>query len=906
MKYIYLLIFLSFSIYGELPVRIPLELSQKQTGTEWAILNESGTSQLEQTTTDQNGIVKTVLFDLRGLPLLGIVKNSWGTPLFKQQWDYDTHGNRIKEINTIFSDGHPSRDYIQTWTYGVMNRLESQGESDGASAVKLTRYEYNEQDQLKALIKPDGVRIHYSYDDANRLMAITSSDGTISYRYAYDSRGMLREAMDLVNKTTSLRVCNAMNQVIQETFNGLSLSYLYDEQGKKIKLILPDHSSISYEYEDNHLKAIRRLSADNDLLYSHVYQHYNSHAQPTEMNLIGEVGTLHYSYDNALRISKIASPFWSEEIPQDGYNTYGSLCKLCVTDFEQTAPALFCYTDEQQLAEESSSPSESQSYTYDSLYNRLSKNDQQCTVNGLNQLMHCGEFVFLYDKNGNCIEKKSNSTAIAYRYDALNRLSSIEQAGHFLVRYTYDAFNRRLTKTRDLWDKATSSWKRDGSYRFLYDGDHEIGTVDEQGAILEMRVLGFGLAGDIGAAVAIERQGHVYAPIHDHRGSIRCLVDMESKKAVEYYRYTAFGEESIFDGEGNQLSSSAVKNPWRFSSKRIDREAGLIHFGNRLYDPSMGRWTTPDPIGSSDQSNLYTYAHNNPLTLIDPQGLYSMETFFTEAGAFGMGLIYKLANAASRLGAALTDELGLSLESQKMLDDYAKSLLGEGMLTLFGYNLDQSSFGVIGQGEVSNKVRITLINGILTKEQGHLENANVLSRLHGGANIHYVFHATGGWTWDMFNCVGAKLGVTTAYAECLAVKWKMLIEEMGGIEGGGKIIHYAHSLGAVDTSNALTLLTPEEASMIEVVTLGSPKMIDDICCRSAKNYGAWRDGVTWFAMYGYLKSKLTGKGSYAIVGSIVGLPFIDHALFGYGYYPILLHLGNQFKEEYGPPKGIKE
>lgn len=914
MKYIlYLLFFISFTLGAKESERTPLEVSEvrydassnqapikkvSEGSTKWTILNENGQTALEQTQTDPNGTVKIVTFDLRGLPLTGFVKNAWGTPLFRQQWDYDALGNKIKEVTTVFSDCNLPRDYIQTWTYGLMNRLESQGESDGASACKLTRYEYNALNQLIALIKPDGVRITYGYHSAGQLASMESSDGTLSYRYRYDGQGILCGAEDGVNSKTTLRAFNGMYQVIDETLaNGLALSYVYDEKGRKTKIILPDHSSIAYIYQDDYLKEIQRFTAEGHLLYAHAYRQYNSHGHPTELGLIGEAGTIHYSYDDRRRISKIVSPFWSEEIPQDGYNSYGNICKLSVVDFEEAVPVLFSYTDEQQLAEEVGS--EAQSFTYDSLYNRLSKNGQDCVINGLNQLIQCGGVFYTYDRNGNRVEKKTDGVIINYRYDALNRLISVERTGHFIIRYTYDAFNRRVTKTRDAWDEATSSWKRSGSYRFLYDGDNEIGAVDDQDNVIEMRVLGFGLGADIGAAVAIERQGRIYAPIHDHRGSICCLVDIEDKKAVEYYRYTAFGEESIFDGEGEQLNASAIKNPWRFSSKRVDREEGLIHFGNRLYDPSMGRWTTPDPIGSSDQSNLYTYAHNNPLSMIDPQGLYSMEAFFTEAGSFGLGLIYKLANAASKLGVDLTNELGLSTETQKKLDDYATALFGEGMLKLFGYNLDQSSFDVIGEGEVSDKVRITLINGILTREQGHLENANELSRLHGGANIHYVFHATGGWTWDMFNCVAAKIGITTAYAECLASKWKALIEEMGGVGCGGRIIHYAHSLGAVDTWNALAIMTPEEAQMIDVVTLGSPKMIDDICCRSAQNYGAWRDGVTWFAMYGYLKCRLTGKGSYAFVGSIFGLPCIDHALFGYGYYPILLHLGTQFQQDYG-------
>ncbi len=47
-----------------------------------------------------------------------------------------------------------------------------------------------------------------------------------------------------------------------------------------------------------------------------------------------------------------------------------------------------------------------------------------------------------------------------------------------------------------------------------------------------------------------------------------------------------------------------------------------MHYNyHRYYDPSIGRYTTPDPIGLDGGLNLYSYALNNTLILIDPWGL---------------------------------------------------------------------------------------------------------------------------------------------------------------------------------------------------------------------------------------------------------------------------------------------
>jgi RHS repeat-associated protein len=55
---------------------------------------------------------------------------------------------------------------------------------------------------------------------------------------------------------------------------------------------------------------------------------------------------------------------------------------------------------------------------------------------------------------------------------------------------------------------------------------------------------------------------------------------------------------------------------------------GVYDFLFRKYDPSAGRWLSPDPAGWSavDQAipqslNRYAYVYNNPLRFIDPSGL---------------------------------------------------------------------------------------------------------------------------------------------------------------------------------------------------------------------------------------------------------------------------------------------
>ncbi|MBN2320824.1 MAG: RHS repeat-associated core domain-containing protein, partial [Acidobacteria bacterium] len=64
------------------------------------------------------------------------------------------------------------------------------------------------------------------------------------------------------------------------------------------------------------------------------------------------------------------------------------------------------------------------------------------------------------------------------------------------------------------------------------------------------------------------------------------------------------------------------------SSGKERDETGLDYFGARYLSSALGRWTSPDPLLSSGRPwipqtwNRYTYGRNNPLTFVDPTGLY--------------------------------------------------------------------------------------------------------------------------------------------------------------------------------------------------------------------------------------------------------------------------------------------
>ena len=78
-------------------------------------------------------------------------------------------------------------------------------------------------------------------------------------------------------------------------------------------------------------------------------------------------------------------------------------------------------------------------------------------------------------------------------------------------------------------------------------------------------------------------------------------------------------------------STNTDPNHYKFTGKELDDETGLYNYGARYYSNQLGRFMTPDwnakpvPVPYADFNNpqtlnQYTYAHNNPTTLGDPDG----------------------------------------------------------------------------------------------------------------------------------------------------------------------------------------------------------------------------------------------------------------------------------------------
>jgi len=168
----------------------------------------------------------------------------------------------------------------------------------------------------------------------------------------------------------------------------------------------------------------------------------------------------------------------------------------------------------------------------------------------------------------------------------------------------------------DVWGRKISRSAGSAVVRYVYDGARVLVERDKGGAVLAKYVYGAGLD----EVLRMDRGTSSYYLFHDGLGSVVNATD-GSGENVESYGYDVFGKATVRNKGGTIINKSTVGNAYLFTGREYDDNAVLYYFRARWYDPDLGRFLTPDPIGfAGGQTNLYAYVGNNPVGRVDPEG----------------------------------------------------------------------------------------------------------------------------------------------------------------------------------------------------------------------------------------------------------------------------------------------
>jgi RHS repeat-associated protein len=128
--------------------------------------------------------------------------------------------------------------------------------------------------------------------------------------------------------------------------------------------------------------------------------------------------------------------------------------------------------------------------------------------------------------------------------------------------------------------------------------------------------------------------GVTHGYLYEANGNVGQMVNAATGSVDARYEYDPYGNALLSTG------AQAAGNPFRFSTKYLDRESGLYYYGYRFYDPETGRWTNRDPLGEAEGMNLYHFVLNNPANYLDGKGDDVLE--YVIGGAVLSGTVVEL------------------------------------------------------------------------------------------------------------------------------------------------------------------------------------------------------------------------------------------------------------------------
>lgn len=419
----------------------------------------------------------------------------------------------------------------------------------------------------------------YSYDHVGRLLTqkqiINNQAQEVILSNAYDNLGQL------INKGIGGKITQSRLQ---------NLVYTYNIRGwlKSINNINSIGSNL-FAFQINY----NTPSSGTPLFNGNISQTFWKTAN-TDSSLKG----YNYTYDNLNRLilaadnSTINPGRYNEGLTYDKNGNIMNIVRLGNTNSETTTFGVM----------------DNLSYLYDSGNKILKVEDSSGSLEGFSNGSDLA-VKYTYDGNGN-MKTDPNKGISGITYNFLNLPTKVTLAGG-TIDYVYDAAGNKQKKT------ISTGVITDYSGSFVYENN-----VLKQFSQPE---------GYVSYNSGIYNYIYQYK---DHLGNNRLSYQdkdnngiVNNTEIVQENNYYAFG----LTQKGYNGAINGVDNKYKYNGKELQDDniggikLNLYDYGARNYDPAIGRWMNIDPLAEkSRRFSPYTYALNNPIFFIDPDGMEAL------------------------------------------------------------------------------------------------------------------------------------------------------------------------------------------------------------------------------------------------------------------------------------------
>lgn len=323
---------------------------------------------------------------------------------------------------------------------------------------------------------------------------------------------------------------------------------------------------------------------------------------------------------------------------------------------------------------------QTQSYTFDAMGNRLSRQDSasgttNSAYNAANMLLSttgAGASAYSNDLDGNTLTGGGRTNT----WDSQNRLVSCITSGNSST-FKYGADGLRRQKTTN---GTTMDYAYDGTM-MVREGHAAGGSLSQVTATYLIGARGPEYRRD-DTQTQTDGQGHTFGKtgwyVYDGLGSVVGEVDPLGN-LTSSPKYDVYGAV-----RGNGGTASTKQGFVGGLGHLSEPETGLIYMRARYYDPSMGRFVGQDP--GLHGSNWFVYASGNSTNRVDPSGKIDEDP---EEGLAESGLaeikqgVRLLAVAGRDFGAFLTANykaLAVSAENELLAEEYKANGASAGLM----------------------------------------------------------------------------------------------------------------------------------------------------------------------------------------------------------------------------------
>ena len=382
------------------------------------------------------------------------------------RWEYDEVGNVLAEID---ENGH-----VWRFAYDALNRLVQQTDALGGS----DRYSYDAAGNLLVWTDARGNDTSYAYDELQRLLSITDPLGGMQ-QFAYDAAGNAVTVSDANNHVTQF-VYDAVNRLVQsvDAAGGVE-SFAYDPFGNLKTWTDALENTTSYTYD-----VLDRLIATTDELGGVGSWAYDAAGNLTAVTDANGHATS-YAYDGLNRLVSVTDP--NHAVSAYTYDAVGN--RLSVSD-PTGQTTRYAYDALNRVRSETDPLGRSRQYAYDPVGNLTQATDRNGRIRtfGYDALdrrivedwwddeERVRRLQFAYDAVGNLTGASDPDSEYALAYDALDRLTQIDNSGtarapHVVLDYAYDAVGNVVSVRDSAGVRVTATYDaRDGLSSQVWQG----------------------------------------------------------------------------------------------------------------------------------------------------------------------------------------------------------------------------------------------------------------------------------------------------------------------------------------------------------------------------------------------------------------------------------------------------